>query len=186
MTPDAACRSLQIALLRGVNVGGHNRLAMSDLRDLLAKLGFRGARSVLQSGNVVFESARLKGAALERLLEEETAQRLRASVDYVVRSAGEFKGIIAGNPFAAEARDDPSHLVVMFLKGSVARASLDALRSAIAGPERLQGDGRQLYIYYPVGIGRSKLNAALIERKLGIRGTARNWNTVLTLAALCE
>jgi uncharacterized protein (DUF1697 family) len=183
-------QSLYVALLRGINVGGHNCLAMSDLRDLVGQLGFAGARSLLQSGNLVFQgSGRGRtGAALERMLEEATAERLGARADYIVRTAGEWKTIVAGNPFAAEARDDPSHLVVMFLKTPVAPASVEALASAIKGRERLHGDGggRELYIYYPAGIGKSKLSAALIERQLRVRGTARNWNTVLKLAALCE
>src|SRR6266849_2807589 len=103
--------SVHIALLGGINVGGHNKVAMSELRDLLAALGFAGARSLLQSGNLVFESPRLTGAALERLLEVETAKRLEVSVEYLVRTADEWERIVARNPFPNEARRDPSHLV---------------------------------------------------------------------------
>ncbi len=178
--------SIHIALLRGINVGGHNKVAMSDLRDLFGALGFTGVTSVLQSGNLVFQSDRRSGAALERLLETETAERLAVTVDYFVRTANEWEKIVARNPFPDEAKSDPSHLVVMFLKAAPPAKNVDALRAAIRGPEIISSDGKQLYVVYPTGIGRSKLTTALIEQKLGSRGTGRNWSTVLKLAALCE
>ncbi len=177
--------SVFVALLRGINVGGHNAIAMSDLRELFGKLGFGGARTLLQSGNVVFESPRLSGAELESLLERETAQRLGVSVDYVVRSALEWKKLVAGNPFSDEAKNDPSHLLVLCLKSPVAAKKVEALRLAIQGRESVRGGGKHLYLVYPDGIGRSKFSAALIERTIGVRGTARNWSTVLKLAGLC-
>src|SRR5262249_28575506 len=129
---------------------------------------------------------RWTGASLERLLEVETASRLGVSVDYLVRTAEEWETMVARNPFAAEAERDPSHLLVMFLKAAPRAADLEALQAAIAGPELLRSDGKHLYIVYPEGIGRSKLTNSLIERKLSLRGTARNWNTILKLAALAQ
>ena len=158
---------------------------MSDLRDLLSDLGFADARSLLQSGNLVFTSNRLAGAKLEGLLEKETAKRLGVSADYVIRSADEWKQVALRNPFPKAAKDDPSHLVVMFLKSTPSAGDVKALASAIQGPETIHWDGRQVYVVYPAGIGRSKLTGALIEKKLGTKGTARNWNTVLKLLALC-
>jgi uncharacterized protein (DUF1697 family) len=178
--------SIQVALLRGINVGGRNLVAMSDLRDLLGALGFAGARSLLQSGNLVFASDRPTGADLERLLEIETASRLGVTADYLVRSAAEWGPVIARNPFPEEAKRDPGRLVVMFLKAAPHARDVQALQAAIEGPESLRCDGKHLYVVYPAGIGRSKLTSTLIERKLGVRGTGRNWNTVLKLAALCE
>ena len=175
---------IHIALLRAINVGGRNKVAMSDLRDLLGKLGFAGVRSLLQSGNLVFESDRQSGADLEHLLEIETEKRLAASVDYLVRTADELKKIVARNPFPDEAKRDPSHLVVIFMKKAPASNDVKALQAAIKGPEIVQAHGKQLYTVYPAGIGESKLTNALIEKKLGTRGTGRNWNTVLKLAAM--
>jgi uncharacterized protein (DUF1697 family) len=176
--------SNHVALLRGINVGGHNKISMSDLRNLFEILGFSEVQSLLQSGNVVFESRQLKGPALERSLEIETAKRLGVSVDYLVRSAKELRTIIEDNPFEDEARRDPSHLLVMFLKTAVKSAEVSALEAAVQGREIIHADGKQLYAVYPDGIGRSKLTNTLIEKKLGTRGTARNWNTVLKLAAM--
>jgi uncharacterized protein (DUF1697 family) len=178
--------SAHVAFLRGINVGGHNKVAMSDLRELCEGLGFVGAQSVLQSGNLVFESDRQSGAALERLLEAATAERLGVTADYVVRSAAELKKIVARNPFPKEAQNDPSHLIVMFLKTAPKENDVNALRASIEGPEVMRSDGKQLYIVYPAGIGRSKLAGTLIEQKLGSRGTARNWNTIQKLIAICK
>jgi len=177
---------VHIALLRGINVGGRNLVAMSDLRSLFTKLGLRRVQSSLQSGNVVFESDRRVEADLERLLELETEKRLQVRADYMVRTAKEWKEIVARNPFPGQVKDDPSHLVVMFLKTAPTTSNVEALEAAIRGPETVRAEERQVYISYPAGIGRSKLTPALIESKLGCRGTGRNWNTVLKLLALAE
>src|SRR5262249_10978238 len=153
---------------------------------LLGALGFAGAKSLLQSGNLVFESDRRTGAELERLLEVETAKRLDVTADYLVRNADEWETVVAGNPFPDEAKRDPGQLVVMFLKTAPQAKDVQALQAAIEGPETIRSRGKHLYVVYPAGIGRSKLTNTLIEKKLGVRGTGRNWNTVLKLAALCS
>lgn len=173
-----------VALVRGINVGGRNRVAMSDLRDLLAQARLSGGRSLLQSGNVVFASEGRTCDELERLLEEQTSLRLGLRPDYFVRTTDEWEGIVARNPFPDEAERDPGHLLVMLLKHAPTAAALQSLRLALKGSERIHADGRQLYLVYPDGIGRSKLTNTLIEKHLSTRGTARNWNTVLKLAAM--
>jgi uncharacterized protein (DUF1697 family) len=183
---ESGLMSFHIALLRAVNVGGHNKITMADLCKLLGDLGMIGGKSLLQSGNLVFQTDRFAGAALERLLEVETAQRLNVSTDYLVRSAEEWDKIIARNPFPKEAKSDPARLHLMVLKCAPTTKSVEALRAAIVGRETLHADGKQLYVFYPDGMGRSKLTNVLIERKLETRSTARNWNTVLKLAALCQ
>ena len=177
---------IQIALLRAINVGGRAPVAMADLRDLLTRLGLLEPRSLLQSGNLVFRSGPGARAELERLLETEAEKRLRLRTDFFVRTATEWKAVVARNPFRREAERDPSHLLVMFLKNLPDAGSVKAVQAAITGPEAVRAEGRQLYIVYPEGIGRSRLTGTLIEKKLGGRGTARNWNTVLKLAALAK
>jgi uncharacterized protein (DUF1697 family) len=178
--------TVQIVLLRAVNVGGRGAVAMSDLRDVIAALGFKEARSLLQSGNLMFDAGRQAGPALERLLEREAAKRLELRTDFFVRSVKELDAIVAKNPFRTEARDDPGHLVVMLLKEAPGAEAVEALRAAIKGREVIHAAGRHLYIAYPDGIGRSRLTHAVIEGKLGTRGTGRNWNTVLKLAELAR
>ena len=173
-----------IALLRGVNVGGHRKIAMADLRAMLEGLGFAEARSLLNSGNLVFRGEREGGRALEGLLEREAAERLDLHTDFLVRTADEWSEIIASNPFPDEAARDPGHLVVMALKEGPSEAAVTALRAAIKGDEVVRVAGETAYITYPDGIGRSKLTNARIEDGLGVRGTARNWNTVRKLDEL--
>jgi len=172
-----------IALLRAVNVGGRGKVAMADLRALLAELGFEAPRSLLQSGNLVFRS-QPTGAALEALLARETKARLGLATEFLVRTAAQWAAIVAANPYPAMARDDPSHLLVMPLTSPPDAAGLEGLRAWIPGREAIEAVGRELYITYPDGIGTPKLTNAVIERRLKTRGTARNWNTVTKLAAL--
>lgn len=175
-----------VALLRAVNVGGRGAVAMADLRALFAALGLEDPRSLLNSGNLVFGAAGQPPARLEQRLEKEAAARLGVATDFFVRTAAEWDELVAANPFTAEARSDPGHLLVMALKDAPSAAALAALRDASVGRERVQLAGRTAYLVYPDGVGRSRLTAALVERKLGTRGTARNWNTVLKLQAALQ
>jgi uncharacterized protein (DUF1697 family) len=175
--------SAHVALLRAVNVGGRGKVAMADLRAMLADLGFEAPQSLLQSGNLVFRS-QPKGVALEAMLEKEAEARLGLAADFLVRTAAEWADIVAANPYPAMAKDDPSHLLVMPLKTKPDAAGLRALQAWIPGRETIEAVGRELYIAYPDGIGTSKLTGAVIERRVKTRGTARNWNTVTKLSAL--
>ncbi len=175
-----------VALLRGVNVGGKKPVAMADLRALLTRLGFADPKSLLQSGNLVFRAAGKTAAQLERLLDMEATKRLGLDTQFFVRSAAEWKAIVAGSPFLEEAKRDPARLVLVALKDAPDAKRVKALQSAVVGREVVRARGREAYIVYPDGQGRSKLNNALIERVLGTRATARNWNTVLKLDALAN
>jgi uncharacterized protein (DUF1697 family) len=169
-----------VALLRGVNVGGHKKVGMADLTAMADDLGLKGARTLLQSGNLLFEAA-LKPLEIERDLEAASSERLGAAVTFVVRSLDDLARVLEQNPFRAAAADDPSHLLVMFFKAAPSQEGFVALKAAVQGRERLELQGRELYIVYPDGIGNSKLTHARIERKLGAIGTARNFNTLLKL-----
>ena len=172
-----------IALLRAVNLAHHRKLAMADLRAMIATEGFEDPRTLLNSGNVVFRGS--KGPArIERALEAQARKRFGFEIDFMVRTAGEWDQLIACNPFPEEASRDPAHLLVLVLKERVDRPRVVGLQAAIAGREVIGGEGRHLYAVYPDGIGRSKLTTMVIEKKLGVRVTARNWNTVLKLKEL--
>ena len=175
---------MQVALLRAVNLGPHGKIAMTDLRALMTDLGLKDGKTLLQSGNMVFRGGSRAGAALERQLEAETKKRFGLETDFFVRSAEEWNAVVDANPFPTEARKDPSHLVVIFLKEAIKPAAVAALQAAISGREVARGHGHQIYITYPDGIGRSKVTNTLLEKKLGTSGTGRNWNTVLKLQAL--
>ncbi len=173
-----------IALLRGINVGGNKKVTMADLRALAESLGLDDARTLLQSGNLVFRAAERATAGLERDLEQATRKRLKLEIDFMVRTAEEWQAIVAANPFAREAQADPGHLLVLCLKSAPVATAVKALADAIPGRERMKARARELYVYFPDGVGTSKLTPALMDRKLGVRGTGRNWNTVLKLEAL--
>jgi uncharacterized protein (DUF1697 family) len=172
-----------VALLRGINVGGKNPIPMADLREMLTALGLHDARTLLQSGNAVFRSA-ASAAELETALAARTRAAFGCDVDYFVRSATEWSATIAANPFPDEAQRDPARTVAVLLAGVPAASQVDQLRAWIPGPERIEARERVLYAYYPNGQGTSKLTNVVIERKLALRGTARNWNTMLKIAAL--
>jgi uncharacterized protein (DUF1697 family) len=174
-----------VALLRGINVGGNKMVAMAELRELLGAMGFADVTTLLQSGNVVLRASTKSAAKLEGLLEAEIEKHLKVNVDFHVRTSGEWQAIVDANPFAAEAKADPSHLLVTCFKRPLDHANVTALQAAITGREKLRADGRQLYMVFPDGIGTSKA-LTLVDKKLNAKGTGRNWNTVLKLAELCR
>lgn len=164
-----------VAFLRGINVGGNKLVPMAELRTLFERLGFSDVRTLLQSGNVVFTAS--GSTALERKCQTEFSKCFGFSSDFVVRSAAEFTKIIASNPFPKEAKKDPGHLLVMFLREPASASGFSAFLKKHSGPEVIRHKNKELYIYYPEGVGRSKL-------KIPFNGTARNWNTVLKVDAL--
>lgn len=178
-----AVKKTYFAFLRAVNVAGHQPVAMADLRSMLLAIGMEEPQSVLQSGNLIFRSSAKRSDDLERLLEREAEKRLSLKTAIIVRSDDELKDIVTSNPFRAEAKSDPGHLVVLFCKTELERRRVSELQAGISGREVVRAKGKQLYIVYTDGIGRSRLTNAAIERKIGASGTGRNWNTVLRLAA---
>ena len=174
------------ALLRGVNVAGHRRLAMADLRALLEAQGYGAVRTLLASGNAVFEADARDGARLEAELERAAKARLGLDTDFLLRDGGELAETIRANPFPQEAETRPGQLVVHFARETLRPDLPDRLAGLYHGPERIVARGRQLYVDYPEGMGRSKLPQALAKLKLPKPTTGRNWNTVLKLAAMLE
>ena len=170
-----------VALLRAVNLAGRNMVSMAELRGLAERLGLEEVRTLLQSGNLVFRGGGSNAERIERLLEKETKKALGVETNFFVRTAAEWNEVVAANPFQAEAKSDPGHLLLMCFDTAPAREAVRALEGAIRGRERLRVAGRHAWLVYPDGVGRSKLTNSLIEKKLQARGTARNWNTVLKL-----
>ncbi len=169
-----------IALIRGINVGGHKRLKMADVKTSCETLGLSDVRTHLQSGNVVFQTSRGDRARLAKELEDAFAVDARV----ILRTAAELRKVVAANPMPEEARRAPSHFIVVFLSDKPSAAAMKALQDEYSGPEKMQLHGAELYIEYGSGMGTSKLTNVLIERKLGVTGTARNWNTVTKLCDL--
>lgn len=169
-------------LLRAVNLAGR-RLPMADFRAALANAGLPDAVTLGATGNAVVR-AKAADAALESRIEAGLKAAFGESPDVFVRDAEQLAAIIAGNPFPDMAESAPDHLLVMFLRAEPDPSAVEALQAKISGPEQVAAGSGCLYARYPVGIGRSKLTSALIERSLKLRGTGRNWNTTRKLSAL--
>jgi uncharacterized protein (DUF1697 family) len=175
--------SPHIALLRAVN-GGGRKVLKDDLLGLAQDLGFADAKTLLASGNLVLWGGDAGDAGLEKRLEDGLEQRMGLRTEFMVRTPAELKAIIAANPFPDLATERPSHLVVNFLKAPIPAADVEVLRAAITGRERVHAHGKELYIDFIDGIGESLLDRDWKKTKKAPLGTARNWNTVLKLAAM--
>lgn len=175
---------VQIALLRGINLGPRNRVSMAVLADALADHGFAPVRTYLQSGNVVLASE-LSEPALADAVKSAVRERFDIDVDVLVRTREQLAAVVSNNPLAAVATD-PKRYQVSFLAREVDRATLARLRKIAGEPERVEAKGREIYAWHPNGVARSKLWAALAARTLGVPATARNWSTVESLLGLAD
>jgi uncharacterized protein (DUF1697 family) len=178
-------RTLSIALLRGINVGGKHRVPMADLRELFAQGGFPGARTYIQSGNVVF-AGDVAGAARARVAARLAAVAQRTfgfPVPFVLRTARELAAIAGNNPFLAEG-EDPSALHVVFASGPISARAARALDPDRSPPDRFRVAGDVVFLHCPNGVARTKLTADWFDTSLGLTTTVRNWRTVLALREL--
>jgi uncharacterized protein (DUF1697 family) len=173
-----------IALLRGINLGPHNRVAMADLRALLTGLGYGDVRTYVQSGNVVLTGDGAPEAVAETL-EREIAAELGVASKVVVRTRDERADVIARDPLG-DVADEPKRYQVTFLSGAPDPDAVRALEAADVAPERVAVSGREIYAWHPNGIQRSPLAQLLTDRRLGVTATARNWNTVTKLLAMAD
>jgi uncharacterized protein (DUF1697 family) len=174
-----------VAFLRAVNVGGTGIIKMADLKALCEKLGYGDVKTLLQSGNVVF-TAKGKAAAIEKGLAAaiEKAHGFRPAV--MVRTAAEMAAIVGANPFPNEAKADGRFVVVAFAAGPPTSGAGERIKAVKVVRERLKLIGRELFIHFPDGQGRSVVTNAALEKALGVPATARNWNTVTKLQAMAE
>lgn len=171
-----------VALLRGINVGGRNKVPMAELRELAGRLGWGEVETYIQSGNLLFRAPG-EPPELERTLEGALERRFGFAVPVVVRSRQAWAGYVAGNPLVEASRAEPKLVHLALAKRPPASGAVEGLRARAADGERIEGVGDALWIHYPQGAGRSKLTPALFDRLAGSPVTARNWNTVLELAA---
>ncbi len=172
-----------VALVRGVNLGARNRLAMADLRRVVEDVGGRDVQTYVQSGNAVFRSSAGR-AKLERELASGLGG-LGLECPVIVRTARQLGALAAGNPFARPRRD-PLTLHVTFLAAKPARERMRRLAAGDFAPDELHVAGTDVYLHCPNGYGRSTLSNAFLERQLGVPATTRNWRTVTALAELSE
>jgi uncharacterized protein (DUF1697 family) len=190
MTGDRVATAAAISLLRGVNVGGHHKIGMEELRELYEALGLRDAQTYVQSGNVVFRTGARDFTRLSKRIADAIEQRFAFRPGVILRTAADLRGVIAANPFASRRDLDPSRLLVQFLAGEPPADVRERILRIESEPEELREElrmeGRELYIYYPNGMARPTVAWAFIERILQTPCTGRNWNTVRKLLEMAE
>lgn len=175
--------TMAVAFLRGINVGGRARVPMADLRVLAATVGLDDVRTYLQSGNLLFA---MPSGGTEHLmgdLERAISERFGLTVRVLMRTIADLSAIVAANPMPG-ATANGSKLHVVFLAGTPSAEAVAALDADRSPPDVFAVLGGEIYVHYPEGSGRSKLTLEYFERRLGVAGTARNWNTVTKLVAL--
>ena len=176
--------SVVVAILRGINVGGHRKIRMAELTALWRDTGYPDARTYLQSGNVVFDAGRTAPATLEKQLAAAIEGQFGVEVTVLVRTAGDVAEVLANNPFLTgpdgDPGTDPKTLHVTFLQ--TAPVNTDVLDAS--PPDRVVVVGRHGYIHCPNGYGRTRFNNNYLERRLGVAATTRNWKTVTALAGM--
>jgi len=173
-------------MLRGVNVGPHNRVKMEDLRALYESLKLRKPQTYVQSGNVIFKTDERDSIKLAERIERAIQKKLGFQTDVVLRSTGELREVIARNPFATRRGIVPGKLLVTFLGGDPGEEARVRVRAIECAPDELFVDGREAYIYFPNGMGRPTLSWATIPKTLKVSGTGRNWNSVTKLLEMAE
>jgi len=175
-----------ISMLRGVNVGGHNKVKMDALRALYESLELHDPHTYVQSGNVIFSTEERDPIRLARRIENGIERAFGFHSDVVVRTSAELRDVMARNPFATRRAIEPSKLLIIFLARDPSPEAREGIRTFKADPEDLRIDGRELYIYFPIGIGKSKLPVPAILKTLQTSGTGRNWTSVTKMLEIAE
>lgn len=173
-----------VVLLRGINIGSRNRVAMPALRDALEEAGFEDVQTYLQSGNVVLES-RAKPETVRRKVEQLIEDRFGLEIAVVVRTRAELAAVVKRNPHAKIA-EEPKRYQVTFLSAKLPAKVVRELEQAAAADERVVVAGREVYAWHPQTIARSKLWSKLAGQGLGVTATSRNWATVEALLELAK
>lgn len=173
-----------VLLLRGINLGSRNRIAMPELRDVLTSGGLEDVRTYLQSGNVVV-SSKVKPGDVARKAERLIAKQFGLDIAVVVRSRAQLAKVVERNPLQTVAKN-PKRYQVSFLATKPGRDVIRRVEAAAEPPEQVVAIGREIYAWHPDSIGRSRLWTLLAGQRLGVTATARNWTTVMKLLSLAQ
>jgi uncharacterized protein (DUF1697 family) len=175
-----------ISMLRAVNVGGHSKIKMDALRAVYASLKFDNPQTYLQSGNVIFQTSERRPDVVAKRIQSGIEKKFACRTDIILRTTAELRSVVARNPFAKRSNVEPSKLLVAFLARDPGDAARKTLQEQKFAPEELHVSGRELYIYFPDGMGRSKLSWPRIHKILNTPGTGRNWNSVTKMLEMAE
>lgn len=174
-----------VSMLRGINIGGHHRIKMDELRTSLQALGLQQVKTYIQSGNVVFKTAKISHTALSRKIENKILTDFGFSISVISRTAEEMAAAIRNNPFLKQPGIDPEKLHIAFLSEAPASAALQNLTALTLAPDQSRGLGKEIYLYFPNGVSQSSLWKHPLDRVLSVVTTTRNWRTVNTLHQMC-
>jgi uncharacterized protein (DUF1697 family) len=172
-----------VALLRSVNVAGHGRIAMDELRASFDALGYTDVATYIQTGNVLFTTGSKSQAGISSAIEQRLDEDFGDSPAVLLRSVADFRRVGSSSPYA-KAGADPGRHHVTFLATSPSKAALDALLLPPSGRDELVVDGKEVYVHTPDGYANTKYTGTFLERRLGVVSTTRNWNTVTKLGEL--
>lgn len=175
-----------ISMLRGINVSGHKTISMAELKRLYESLGFVNVQTYVQSGNVVFESAKSDQAGLAALIEAQIERSYKYAVPVFIREVRDFQRLLGNNPFLKGRKEDPSKLQVTFLYRAPAKSVVSSLQAPLSGADEFVIKGQEIFLFCPEGYGRTKLSNNFFEKKLNVPATTRNWNTVNALYTLAK
>ena len=175
-----------ISMLRGVNLGPHNRIKMDALRALYESLKLEDPRTYVQSGNVIFRTKEKNTPILAGKIQAAIQKKFDCRPEVMLRTTEEIRKAIASNPFREEVKLEPGKVLVTFLAAEPPREAETNLAKYKAFPEKLHLKGQELYIYFPKGAGRSKLPWSELDKLLKVTGTARNWNSVQAILEIAE
>lgn len=173
-------------MLRGINVGGHKRIKMDQLRASFEALGFKQVKTCIQSGNVIFKAGKLSAAALSTRIEEKIVADFGFSASVISRTADEMATTIKNNPFLSQSGVDPEKLHVAFLSEGPAPSALNKLAKLTLKPDQARCLGREVYLYFPNGVSGSSLWKHSLDGVLSVITTTRNWKTVNRLDQMCR
>ncbi len=176
---------LYVALLRGINVGGKNKLAMKELAAIFAKAGCTDVKTYIQSGNVVCRASAAVAKKLPAFVTAAIANDVGHDIPVVIRTGEELASVARKNPFLA-AGAAPETLHVMFLKDAPTAAAVAALDANRSPGDEFIARGKDIYLRLPNGVAKTKLSNAYFDRALATTSTGRNWRTVLELVSMSE
>ncbi|WP_404403177.1 DUF1697 domain-containing protein [Pelagibacterium halotolerans] len=166
-----------VALLYSIILGGGRRLSMAPLRDMFAQLGYSGAETLLATGNVIFESPEADPRAIEARLETAFAERFGKPIEFIVRSEGDWLGLVERNPLPEASATSPAQVAVRVMRAPVSDDARALLEARVQPGESLRFVDGDIWIYIPEGISTSPLASVMTNARIGV-GTSRNWNTV--------
>jgi uncharacterized protein (DUF1697 family) len=175
-----------ISMLRGINVGGHAKIKMDALRALYSSLAFENPQTYVQSGNVIFETNERNLEQIARRIQSAIEKQFACRPEIMLRTAEDLRSVVKNNPFAKRSNIEPNKLLVTFLAADPGDQARKILLQQKFGPEELHAIGRELYIYFPIGVGKSKLPWRGIDKILQTPGTGRNWNSVTKILEIAE